>query len=415
MAEDFWTRAVREVQDEITEQVQTSIPCDPVKLRVDEERWAWLEIDLSAIEHNISEVRKRLDQKTRLMAVVKANAYGHGAIQVARAALRCGASHLGVATVQEGVELRQAGIVDPILVLAQPPYAAIPALLDYDLIPAVHAVEFALALGEQADTRGIVAKYHLKINTGMNRVGVQPSEVLDFMRMTDFHRGLALDGVFTHFATADEKEDYEFSLQLKRFIESINAMRAAGFATGIVHCANSAAAVRYRQTQFDMVRLGIIMYGLHPGDTTKRFVNLHPAMAVRGRINALNEVPVGEGVSYGLTYRSPGNVIIATVPLGYADGLARNLSNQMQVLYQGRPLNQVGTICMDQFMFEIDRRHSPLVKTRPPKIGDLVTIVGRDGDEELTLDAMAAQLGTINYELACHFGLRLARIFVNGR
>lgn len=415
MAEDFWTKAVNDAADELSEPVQTSIPTEPTKLKVDEERWAWLEIDLGAIAHNIGECKRRLDPGTRVLAVVKADAYGHGAIQVARCALRAGASYLAVATVDEGRELRRAGIGEPILILAQPPYASIPALLDYDLYPAVHAAEFALALGEAADARGVVAGYHLQINTGMNRVGILPSEAVEFMRMTDFHRGLKLEGTFTHFATADEKDDLGYALQLGRFNDTIDAMKAAGYAPGIVHCANSAAAVRYRKAQFDMVRLGIVMYGLHPSDATRKLVDLHPAMAVRARVNMLNEPTVGEGVSYGFTYRSPGNVIIATVPIGYADGLARALSNNMDVLFHGQRLPQVGNICMDQFMFEIDKRTHPEYREQPPRIGDLVTVIGHDGDAQLTLDEMAGKLGTINYELACRFGLRMKRIFVNGR
>jgi len=415
MAEDFWTKAVNAAADEFSEPVQTRIPTEPTKLRVDEERWAWLEIDLGAIEHNIAECRKRIDGKTRVLAVVKANAYGHGAVRVAHAALKAGASYLAVATVDEGKELRRAGITAPILILAQPPYASIPALLDYDLMPAVQATEFALALGAAADARGVVAGYHLQPNTGMNRVGILPADAVEFMRMTDFHRGLKIEGTFTHFATADEVDEIGFALQLQRFTDAIAAMRAAGFSTGLVHCANSAAAIRYHRAQFDMVRLGIVIYGLHPSDVTRRLVDLRPAMSVRARINMLGEPAVGEGVSYGFTYRSPGNVIIATIPIGYADGLARALSNKMDVLYRGHRMPQVGNICMDQFMFEIDKRNSTYVRTEPPKIGDLVTIIGRDGEDELTLDAMADELGTINYELACRFGLRMKRIYLNGR
>jgi alanine racemase len=376
-------------------------------------RWAWTVIDREAIRYNLKRFRKVLGPGVKMMAVVKADGYGHGAVETARVALATGASSLGVATVDEGIELRYAGIAAPILVLTEPPIEAIGLVLQHQLIPALYSMEFALALGEAADAQGRSCPYHLKIDTGMNRVGVHHSDAGDFLRTISFHRGLELQGVFTHFATADAVDTYEFRRQLERFEQALSVIRYMGMDPGTVHAANTAAAIRYKQARYDMVRLGIGIYGLHPSEVTKPLVELHPAMSVRTRVNLLKSVPVGEGVSYSYTYRSPGSVLIATLPLGYGDGLARVLSNRMDVLINGRRLPQVGTICMDSMMVEVNQRSSGLKPHAVVEMGDEAIVIGKSGSEEITLDEMAMMLGTINYELACRFGMRLGRIFVD--
>lgn len=376
-------------------------------------RAAWSEIDLGAIRFNLQQARDRVGRDTMICAVVKGDAYGHGAVRVARTVLDAGAEYLAVATVEEGIELREADINAPILMLAEPPTTAIPFLLEYDIMPTVTTVDFALTYGEIADKHHKVGKYHLKVNTGMNRIGIHYTEVIEFINTISFHRGLKLEGTFTHFATADVADDWDFKLQFKRFTETIEAMRLAGIDPGIVHCANSAAVIRYPKTYFDMVRWGIALYGLHPSKVTYGKMELRPAMSIHARVAHVKEPQVGEGVSYGLVYRSPGNVQIATLPIGYADGLRRDLSGRMQVLYKGLLMPQVGTICMDQCMFEV--ASSPLTALRPippVEVDDEVIIIGEQGGEKLTLDMMADELGTINYELACGFGMRLPRVYV---
>jgi alanine racemase len=353
-----------------------------------------------------------LGPDVKILAVVKADGYGHGAAESARVALSTGATVLGVASVDEGLELRHSGIVAPIIILAEPPVEAIPLLLQHQLVPSVYNMEFALALGEMADGLGRAAQYHLKVDTGMNRVGVHYSDAGDFLHTINFHRGLELQGVFTHFATADDVDTYEFKRQIERFEHALSTIRYMGIDPGIVHAANTSAAIRYKQSHYDMVRLGIGIYGLYPSEVTRQSIELHPAMSVRARVNFLKPAPVGEGVSYSHTYRSPGNVLVATLPIGYGDGLSRVLSNRMDVLVNGRRLPQVGNICMDMTMFEVNQRGSAL---RPPArvaLGDEVTIVGASGNETITLDDMAQMIGTINYELACRFGLRLDRLFL---
>jgi alanine racemase len=378
-----------------------------------ERRWAWVEIDREAIRYNLKRFRRTLGPDVKMLAVVKADGYGHGAVESARVALSTGAAILGVSSVDEGIELRRAGIAAPILILAEPPIEAIPLVLQHQLISAIYNMEFALALGETASAQGRVSPYHLKIDTGMNRVGVHHSDAGDFLRTISFHRGLELQGVFTHFATADDVDTYEFRRQLERFDQALAVIRYMGVDPGIVHAANTSAAIRYKQAHYDMVRLGIGIYGLHPSEVTKQMIELRPAMSVRARVSFLKAVPVGEGVSYSHTYRSPGNVLIATLPIGYGDGLSRVLSNRMDVLINGRRLPQVGNICMDMMMVEINQRSSALNPRTKIELGDEAIIVGKSGNESITLDDMAKMIGTINYELACRFGLRLDRVFVD--
>ena len=376
------------------------------------ERAAWVEIDTKALRANMKEIRERVGYDRQVCAVVKADAYGHGAVEVAKLELQSGANRLAVATVDEGVKLRKAGIKAPILMLAEPPISAIPLLLEYDITPTVTTIDFALSLGEMADAAGRCHPFHLKVNTGMNRIGVLDSEVVEFLKAISFHRGLELQGTFTHFATADESETWDFKKQLDRFRKVIESMRQADFDPGIVHCANSACIVRYPETYFDMVRPGIILYGLHPSKVTYGAIDLQPAMSVQCEVTHVKTPARGEGVSYGLKYRSPSGVQVATLPIGYADGLRRSLSGWMMVLHEGQRLPQVGTICMDQCMIEVDPLRDVRKHIKPVHIGDRVTIVGCNGGDELTLDMMANAAGTINYELACAFGMRMPKVYI---
>ena len=394
----------------------SSVGFDPDRLATIptvERRWAWVEIDLNAIRRNASAVKHAIGRGCRLMAVVKADAYGHGAVRVAKTALNSGAEYLGVATVDEAIELREALVNAPILVLAQPPASAIPLLLAYKVMPSIYTPDFAISYAEAADALGLRAPYHLKVNTGMNRIGVRHDEVVSFLTQVGFHRALELVGTFTHFATADCPETLDFHIQAKRFIEAVNAIRAAGVNPGIVHAANSAAAIRYPDVRFDMVRLGIGLYGFHPCPETRGAIELVPAMSVRARVTDTRLVPMSEGVSYGLRYRSPGSVKICTIPIGYADGYRRGLSGRIDVVVDGMRVHQVGNICMDQCMFEVDRRVYGTRRRIDPQIGDEVTIVGRQGDAFVTIDEMADILGTIPHEIAIGFGCsRMPRIYV---
>ena len=381
------------------------------KILGEDRRWSWVEVDLGAIAHNTSVARHTLPSSARLMAVVKADAYGHGAVRVARTALQAGASQLAVATVSEGVELRKAGIEAPILVLSEPPVSAAPLLLAYNLMPTVYTPEFAIGYAEVADLHGMRAPFHLAINTGMNRIGVPFDKVVEFARQISFHRALVQEGTFTHFATADCPETFDFTIQFNRFKEAIQALRAAGVNPGIVHCANSAALLRYPQTHMDMARLGIALYGFHPCSETQGHYDLRPAMSVHARITAINTPAISEGVSYGMHYRSSGTSKVCVVPLGYADGLPRALSGRTGFIYNGQVCNQIGNICMDQCMFEVDMRRHGTHPVLEPQIGDEILIAGTCGLGSIPIEELCMMLGTIPHEMCCNFGLRMPRVY----
>ena len=388
-------------------------PADVASLGELDKRWAWCEVSLGAVQHNALEARRFMAPGCQLMAVVKADAYGHGAIECAKAAIRGGATWLGVATVDEAVQLRDAGFNEPILVLAEPPMATIPILLSRKIVPAVYSTEFALLYGETADQHNMVAPYHLALNTGMNRIGVRAEDAMEFLSQVNFHRGLELTGVMTHFATADMPDSLEVQMQLRRFNEALAAIRTAGIDPGIVHAANSAAIFRYPQAHFDMVRLGISLYGYHPCPETIGIAQLQPALRVKARITQVKTVPVSEGVSYGLHYRSPGSVKICTIPVGYADGFDRALSGNTDVLVGGYRCHQVGNICMDQSMFEVDLRdHGAARRFIDPQVGDEVLLVGTMGEESITIDELANKLQTIPHEVTIGFSHRMKRIYV---
>jgi len=379
-----------------------------------DDRWAWVEIDTAALRRNTKTLKGLLGPRTKMMCSVKADAYGHGATECARIMRAAGADQFAVATVAEGIELRESGLTVPILILNEPPIDSIPLVVEHNLMPSIYTTEFALAYGECAAAANKIGKYHVPVDTGMTRIGLLPRDVVDFRRAVSFHRGLECAGTFTHFATAENVDDWDFSLQLKRFMQVINDLRQENLDPGLVHCDNTPGTIMHPEAQFDMCRLGIGLYGLHPAQSTRTRVELEPVMSVRGRITRVVYPEVGDGVGYGMTYRVPRrNIQVATVPMGYADGLARPLSNNMDVLVNGMRCRQVGNICMDQFMFAVDVNPTRAYKpTKPVAYGDVVTVMGVDGDEAITADELADIRGTINYEVTCDFGLRMEKVYV---
>ncbi len=370
-------------------------------------RGAWTEIDLSAIAANVRTLKSLVPDDTLFMAVVKADGYGHGAVQVARQALGAGADRLGVATVEEAVELRKTGIRADVHLLSEPPLSSVALLLEHDLIPMVTTRGFAQEAGRLAAGLGRSLRYHLKIDTGMNRIGVRAEEAHVFAAALSGFPGLELEGTCTHFATADTPGDWDFGRQLERFTLALQRMRDEGVEPGIVHAANSAATILHPETHFGMVRCGIAIYGLHPSRATHSAVGLVPGMAVKASVSLVKRIGMGDGVSYGLTWQAGGPSVIATLPLGYADGVHRVLSNEMAVLLGGRRCQQVGRVCMDQLMVEVP---AGLVVQE----GDEAVLVGVQGDTSIAMDELADSAGTINYEMACAFGMRLGRRFVQG-
>jgi alanine racemase len=365
-------------------------------------RPAWVEVDASAITHNVRTLKALTPQTARFMAVVKADGYGHGAVAVARAALAGGADRLGVATVEEAVELREAGIRAPVLVLAEPPADSADILVREGITVTVTSREMAAALSHAASAAGGQAVCHLKVDTGMHRIGVRAEEAGDFAQWLKALPGVLVEGVFTHFATADVPGDWEFDRQVTRFRNAVEEIRGAGLRPAIVHAANSAATMLHPQTHLDMVRCGIAIYGLEAAPSTRGVVQLRPAMSVRARVSFVKRIGLGDGVSYGLTWHASGPTTIATLPIGYADGVHRMLSNSMEVLIAGRRCQQVGRICMDQLMVEVPGN----LDVRP---GDQAVLVGTQGGESILMRELAERAGTIDYELACGFALRMER------
>ncbi len=271
-------------------------------------------------------------------------------------------------------------------------------------MPTVTTREFAVALGNWANASGRDARYHLKVDSGMNRIGVRAEDAAQFaLGLSDFP-GLELEGTFTHFATADVPGDWEVERQFERFTHALEEMRGEGVNPGIVHAANSPATILYPQTHLDMVRCGLSIYGFHPSPATQGRVELTPARSVKARATLVKRIGMGESVSYGFTWTASAPTVVATLPLGYADGIHRAGSNEITVLAGGKRCRQIGRVCMDQLMFEVPRGVE-LVR------GDEVVLVGEQGGERLTIEELAEPAGTINYEMTCSLGMRLERVY----
>jgi alanine racemase len=378
----------------------------------------WAEIDLKAIAHNVAELRRITQPESRLMAVVKANGYGHGAIEVARCALQNGAAALGVARIEEGIRIREAGIRAPILIFGYtlPQQAA--DLLEYDLNPCVYTAASARELSGAAATLGKKIRVHLKVDTGMGRLGQLPqnfcpedtttinADALEETLTIGGLEGLELEGICTHFATADSSDKSYAEKQLHLFKNYLKHLRQAGFNPPVRHAANSAALIDMPQSHFDMVRPGIAIYGLYPSDEVqKNRVSLKPAMALKARIIHLKKVPAGFKVSYGSTHETRKPTTIATVAVGYADGLSRLLSSRGQMLVHGQRVPIIGRVCMDLTMLDVG-------SVENVQIGDEAVIFGRQGNETLTVDEMAALLNTINYEIVTTITARVPRVYL---
>lgn len=368
------------------------------------------EINLDHIEHNVSEFRRLLGPGVQIMAVVKADGYGHGAVEVARAALRAGASYLAVALVGEALELRRAGIEAPVLLLGYTDPAAAPLLLEHNLTAALFDLDTARFFSSRCRADGRPLPVHLKIDTGMGRVGVSAADAAGFIAAVSRLPGLKLEGIFTHLSSADEDDDSARAYtarQLHLFDGVIDAAREQGIEFSFCHAANSAAAVLFPQSRYNLVRIGISLYGCYPAPWMRNHgaVKLRPAMSLKSKIVFIKEVPPQTPLGYGRTYCTAGRSLIATVPAGYADGYHRRLSNRGEVLVRSRRAPVVGRICMDQLM--IDVSHIDGVAR-----GDEVVLYGSQESSCIAVEEVAQLLGTINYELLCHVGKRVPRCYL---
>jgi alanine racemase len=337
---------------------------------------AWAETDLATVRHNVRELKRRAPG-SRLMAVVKADAYGHGAVPVAKAALEAGADSLAVVTVEEGKELREAGVSAPVLVFTDLLPQKLPLAKSLGLAVTAHSIESAKRVSKLPDLEA-----HLKVNTGMNRWGVSPSEVGEAKRILGDH----LAGVYTHFASADSDKEAT-KAQIRAFDE---VLAAHSFGNVPVHAANSAATLWHSDSHYDVVRPGVALYGLHPAGGRPEEENLRPAMALKSYVADARKLAAGEGVSYGMTFRADEEMFAATVPVGYAEGYRRALSGKAEALIGGRRRRLLGRVTMDASVFEADEGVS---------VGDEVVLLGRQGDERITAEELGSLAGTINYEI----------------
>lgn len=370
-------------------------------------RDAWVEVDLNAIERNIAVIRSWLSPGTRLMAVVKSDAYGHGAVGVANVLTACGADWLGVASIDEGCQLRAAGVRQPILVLSPCPSWAVATALDADLNITVTSSSQIADIAETCRRENKSASIHLKIDTGMHRLGVALENIEDVISAIKQNPELHLTGVFSHFAKADEEEFTR--KQTDTFNDAIAKVKAAGVKPDLIHLASGEAARRFPFTHFDMVRVGLYLYGLEATVVSDAVI---PTMSVKGRINHIQEIGEAESLGYNLTWTSTRRSRIASIPIGYADGIDRRLSNKLTGLLMGKQISQVGLISMDQMLFDI-------TEVPAAQEGDVVTLIGLDhadsksGDDkkQLFLATWANLLDTITYELACRLRVRMPRMY----
>lgn len=371
----------------------------------------WAEVDLDAIAHNIKEIRKITNPASKIMAVVKADAYGHGFLEVAKTLLENGADRLAVAVLQEGKQLRSRGVNVPILILGASGEESIEDLINFDITPSVFTYEFAKELSYAAERKEKVTKIHIKIDTGMSRIGFLAGEdnegIVDEILKISRLPYIEIEGIFSHFATSDEADKSYTILQYNRFMDVCNKLEEKGLHIPIKHICNSAGIMMYPEMHLDMVRPGVILYGMYPSDEVdKSRLDLIPAMTLKSTVTHVKEVEEGRGVSYGKKFITNKKMKIATVPIGYADGYLRKLAKEGKMIVNGEKVAIIGRICMDQCMIDVTNVHT-IDK------GDEVIIFGREG---VTIDDLAMWLETINYEVSCVIGKRIPRIYTkNGK
>ncbi len=362
-------------------------------------------IHLDAIYRNIEEARKRIGNDTKIMAIVKANAYGHGAVEVA-GAIKDKVYGFAVATVREAITLRESGVTNPILVLGYVCKAEYETVILNDITFAILTKEMAKDISECAVRINKTATCHIKINTGMNRIGFPTnSQSIDEIEEITGYDGLDCEGIFMHFATADCEDKTYSREQYERFMEMLAELEQRNVTFRIRHCANSATIVDMPEYKLDMVREGIILYGLKPSEEVDREMKYYPALELKSHVIFVKELPAGESVSYGRTYITKAPTKVATVAIGYADGYPRALSNKGYVLVHGKKAPVIGRVCMDQMMIDVTDIDNVQVE-------DVVTVVGRDGDEEITFEELGRLADRFNYEFVCDISERVERKYI---
>lgn len=366
------------------------------------------DIDLDAVLFNFEQMNKKIPKDTKIMAVVKTDAYGHGAVPLAK--LTEGLEYIwgfATATADEAMELRQAGIEKPILILGYSFPECYSQIIKYDIRQTVFTYEMAEELSKEAVRQNKKASIHIKLDTGMGRIGYQnPEEAAADVRKMKELPMIELEGVFTHFANADTGNPKETLNQIAKFDEMVNAMESAGVMFTLKHCSNSAGIIELEENKFNLVRAGIIAYGLWPSDDVRKdVIPLKPILSLKSHVVYVKEIEEGTPVSYGSTWKAEGKRRIATIPIGYGDGYPRSLSNKGYVLIEGCKAPIVGRVCMDQMMVDVTDIPETI------KTGDRVTLIGRDGEQVITAEMLGKLSGRFNYELMCDLGNRIPRIY----
>jgi len=364
-------------------------------------RPTWAEINLDNLEHNFFRIKERIIPGTKVLVTVKADAYGHGLVPASERLESCGVDFLGVASIDEGIALRKAGIRSPILVLGLILKTHLSPLFEYDLTVSVCDEELSSALNKKACLLRKKAKVHIKVDTGMGRIGIAHYDAYKLVRKICGLKHLKVEGIFTHFAFADMNKKFTF-YQIDLFDTLIQRLTGEGIDIPLVHAANSMGVLDYRNSHFNMVRPGLVIYGLYPKGNLK--VNLKPVLSLKTRVIFAKKVPAGCGISYGHEYITSKPTRIVTLPIGYGDGYPRNLSNKAPVLIGGRRFKICGRICMDQIMVDVG---NAAVKT-----GDEAVLIGRQGKNVITAEELAGLSQTIPYEIVCGLGSRIPRVSV---
>lgn len=364
-----------------------------------------VEVDLNAVKHNVKEFKKRVnDENIAMMAAVKANGYGHGAVEVAKSAIEAGINQLAVAFVDEAIELREAGITVPILILGYTSVAAVEEAIQYDVMMTVYRIEDLQSINEIANRLQKKAQIQVKIDTGMSRIGLQ-EEVKPFLEELNRMEYVEVVGMFTHYSTADETDKAYTNMQTSLFEKAVNTAKELGIHFPYIHSSNSAGSMELSNTFQNMVRVGIGIYGMYPSkEVDHTVVALKPALSLKSKVAHVKHAKKNRGVSYGNTYVTTGEEWIATVPIGYADGYNRQLSNKGHAIINGVRVPVIGRVCMDQLMLDV-------TKAMPVQVGDEVVFYGKQGEEEIAVEEIADMLGTINYEVTCMLDRRIPRVY----
>ncbi len=372
----------------------------------------WAEIHVDRLRKNIFNIKSFIGNKTKLMAVIKADAYGHGFYEVARIACSSGADYLAVACIEEAKQIRKKGIDIPILILGATPLEYVPELFEYNIIPTVFENTLPKAMSEYAFKTGKKIKIHIKMDTGMGRIGFccygkDNNEISDVVKISKLP-GIEIEGIFTHFACADEEDGEKLTNeQYSNFMFAIDELSKKGIDIPVKHCANSAAICMYKNMHLDMVRAGIILYGEYPSSYVKENTSLEiePVMELKSTISQVKKLKKGKGISYGQNYKTKNdNEEIAVVCVGYADKYSRILSGKTKVIVNGHYAQQVGNICMDQMMIDV-------TGIKDISYGNEVTLIGKEGDLSITFSDIASLMNTISYEVMCDIGNRVVRVY----